>query len=62
MFSWLKSLTTAGNKLAKSLTALSTTVDEINSGLRAQIGLDRTERSRKVLEHRAAGNGKDGGA
>jgi hypothetical protein len=56
MFGWIKTLTTAGNRLAKSLTALSTTVDEINSGLRAQVGLDRPERSRKagaagVLEH-----------
>jgi hypothetical protein len=51
MFGWIKTLTTAGNKLARSLTALSTTVDEINSGLRAQVGLDRPERPRKVLEH-----------
>jgi hypothetical protein len=62
MFGWIKTLTTAGNKLARSLTALSTTVDEINSGLRLQVGLDKPERTRKVIEHRAAANGKDGGA
>jgi hypothetical protein len=62
MFAFLKSITSAANKLAKSLSALSTTVDEINTGLRLQVGLDRPEKGRKVLEHRAAGNGKDGGA
>jgi hypothetical protein len=62
MFAFLKSITTAANKLAKSLTALSTTVDEINTGLRAQVGLDKPERKPRVLEHRAAANGKDGGA
>jgi hypothetical protein len=56
MFGWIKTLTTAGNKLARSLTALSSTVDEINSGLRLQVGLDRPEKARKgrVLEHKPA--------
>jgi hypothetical protein len=62
MFGWIKTLTSAGNKLARSLTALSTTVDQINEGLRLQVGLDKPERPRKVLEHRGAANGKDGGA
>jgi hypothetical protein len=62
MFAWLKSLSTAGNKLARSLQALAASVDEINAGLRAQVGLDKPERTRKVIEHRGATNGKDGGA
>ena len=62
MFAWIKTLTSAGNKLARSLTALSSTVDEINAGLREQVGLDRPVKARKVLEHRTPVNGKDGGA
>jgi pilus assembly protein Flp/PilA len=46
---------------AKSLTALSSTVDEINSGLRVQVGLDRPPRKGQVIEHKtpATSNGKD---
>jgi hypothetical protein len=62
MFAWIKTLTSAGNRLAKSLTALSSTVDAINEGLRLQVGLDKPEKARKVLEHRTPVNGKDGGA
>jgi hypothetical protein len=58
MFSWLKSLTTAGNKLARSLTALADSVDQINAGLREQVGLDRPARKGKVIEHKPA-PGKD---
>jgi hypothetical protein len=53
MFAWLKTLTTAGNKLARSLTALADSVDQINAGLREQVGLDRPARKGKapVIEH-----------
>jgi hypothetical protein len=62
MFAWLKSLSTAGNKLARTLNELSATVAEVNSGLRLATGLDKPERKPRVIEHRAAANGKDGGA
>jgi hypothetical protein len=53
MFAWLKTITTAGNRLARTLTELSDTVAEVNAGLRAQVGLDRPGRGRKVLDHKA---------
>jgi hypothetical protein len=56
MFAWIKTITTAGNKLAKSLTELAATVQEVNQGLRAQVGLDRASkaprRAQEALEHR----------
>jgi hypothetical protein len=58
MFAFVKSITSAANRLAKSLTALSTTVDEINAGLRQQVGLDRPARKGKILEHKPAVDGK----
>jgi hypothetical protein len=62
MFGWIKTLTTAGNKLARTLNELSATVAEVNSGLRLATGLDKPERKPRVIEHKVAGNGKDGGA
>jgi hypothetical protein len=62
MFAFLKSISAAANKLAKSLRDLSTTVDQVNEGLRLSVGIDRPERKPRVLEHKGAGNGKDGGA
>jgi hypothetical protein len=59
MFAWIRTLTTAGNKLARALTELSATVEEVNQGLRQQIGLDRPARKAKeVIEHKADANGK----
>jgi hypothetical protein len=62
MFAWIKTITTAGNKLARALTALAESVEEVNGGLRQQVGLDAPARGRKPreeLESRPAtgGNG-----
>jgi hypothetical protein len=47
MFAFLKSLTTAGNRLVKSLTALAETCDEVNIGIREQLAMDRPASRRK---------------
>ena len=54
MFAWLKTLTGAGNRLARTLTALADTVEEVNRGLREQVGLDRGGRKGKAeaLDHK----------
>jgi hypothetical protein len=57
MFAWLKTIATAGNKLARNLAALADTCEEINTGLREQVGLDKPARiARKVkaevLDHK----------
>ena len=55
MFNFLKNVATAAGKLARSLTSLAETIDQVNEGLRAQVGLTRAEKARKGLEHKAAG-------
>jgi hypothetical protein len=60
MFAFVKNLVSAGNRLVKNLRAMADSVEELNTALRQATGLDRPEKARKVLEHRAAGNGKDG--
>jgi hypothetical protein len=61
MFAWIKSIATAGNKLARALTALAESVEEVNEGLRQQVGLDAPARGRKprgeVLENKPAAGG-----
>ena len=58
MFAWIKTVATAGARLARTLTALADTVEEVNAGLREQVGLDKPARvGRKprgeVLDHKA---------
>lgn len=54
MFAWIKSLTAAGNRLARTLTSLAETCEEVNAGLRDQLGLDKPARGgRKVIEAKA---------
>jgi hypothetical protein len=58
MFAWIKSLTAAGNRLARTLAALADTCEEVNHGLRDQLGLDRPARTGRkaaveVLDHKA---------
>jgi hypothetical protein len=48
MFAFLKSITTAANKLGRALAELSDTVSEINGGLRAQVGVDKPEKPARV--------------
>jgi hypothetical protein len=62
MFAWIKTITTAGNRLARTLTALADTLEETNAGLRQQLGLDAPARGRKprgeLLENKPGeGNG-----
>jgi hypothetical protein len=59
MFAWIRTLTTAGNKLARALAELSATVEEVNGGLRQQVGMDRPARKvKEVLDHKADASGK----
>lgn len=50
MFAFLKSITSAANRLARTLGALADTLDEVNGGLREQLALDKPARGRRVLE------------
>jgi hypothetical protein len=58
MFAFVKSISAAANRLAKSLQALAASVDEINEGLRLQVGLDKPPRKGRALEHKPATDGK----
>jgi hypothetical protein len=56
MFAFIKSITSAANRLARNLTALADTVSEVNAGLRQQLALDRPEKparkAKEVIEHK----------
>jgi hypothetical protein len=63
MFARIKTVATAGNRLGRTLAALSDTLEEANAGLRKHLGMDRPQRGKRpAIEQKADGAEADGAA